>query len=219
MKYLLIILTFSLFILLPVKFRVILIKQNSDEYIKVEMDCFKVLKICLEIPSMKFIIKNFIPALSFEYHIDANHNSIPISEKIVILPFMDRYKNIIIIVKILCEQKDNLKRIIRLLSKYINVIDLSIYIAFGCENAALTGILAGQAWSIVYFGISILTFYLNFDNTNIDINVTPIFIKDEPLQIDINCIFRLRVGHIIIASSIVVWYWLLSKKKLSQKVA
>ena len=43
-----------------------------------------------------------------------------------------------------------------------------------------------------------------------------IFIKDEPLQIDINCIFRLRVGHIIIASSIVVWYWLLSKKAVTK---
>mgnify|MGYP002410142692 CR=1 FL=1 len=209
--YLLVILTFSLFILLPVKFRIILFKRRSDEYIRVEIDCYRVSKIFLEIPKIKFIIKNLIPLLSFEYHIGSKNNRIPKSERIVISPLRDRYKIVINMIKVLFKHINNLKKIIRFLSKHINVLYFSINITFGSEDAALTGFLAGQVWSIIYVGLSTVSFYLNFDNTNIKINVIPVFTKHEPLQIDINCIFQLRVGHIIIASFFTVWYLLLSK--------
>lgn len=65
MKYLLVILAFSLFILLPVRVSITLFKKRDNEYIRIEIDCFKALKILFEIPEMKFIIKNFIPTLSF----------------------------------------------------------------------------------------------------------------------------------------------------------
>jgi hypothetical protein len=163
-------------------------------------------------------MKNFIPILSFEYYIENKSNSIPKSEKIAISPLRERYKKVINMIQVLCKHR-NLKKMIRFLSKYINVLDLNIDIIFGCENAALTGILAGLAWSVIYLYIRTLSFYLNFDIDNTNVNVTPVFIKHEPLQLDINCIFRLRVGHIIIASSIVAWYLLLTKRSLSQKVA
>jgi len=218
-KYLLVILAFSLFILLPVRVSITLFKKRDNEYIRIEIDCFKALKILFEIPEMKFIIKNFIPTLSFKYQISNKNNKVSKSEKIVISPLRDRYKIIINIIKALYKHINNLKKISRFLSKHINVLDMNINIAFGSENAALTGFLAGQAWSIVYFGLSMLSFYFNFDNSNIKVNVTPVFINYEPIQIDINCIFQLRIGHIIITSSIVVWYWLVSKQSLFIKGA
>lgn len=224
MIYLIIILTFSLFILLPVKFHAAILKKGSDEYIQVETRCFKILNISLEIPKMQFTIKNFIPTLNFEYHIDNKNNKVPESEKVVMSFLSDRYKIIVNMIKTLFKHISNLKKVIRFLSKHIKVLEFSIGITFGGENAALTGILAGQAWSAVYCGLGIASFYLNFDNANIKTNVTPVFTKYEPLQIDIDCIFQLRVGHIIIASSIAIWYWLLftlssaKKNHINQKL-
>ena len=87
--------------------------------------------------------------------------------------------------------------------------NLNIHVTFGLK-IPLTGILAGHVWGSIYNFVNIIS-YFNFKAT-IKVNVTPIFVKSESLEIDFRGIFKLRVGHIIIASLLVLWYWSLSKE-------
>ncbi|NLZ52152.1 MAG: DUF2953 domain-containing protein [Thermoanaerobacteraceae bacterium] len=213
MIYLLIILAFSLFILLPVKFHFMLLK-GTDDYIKLEINFFNLSKIILEIPEMKFTITNLIPILSFEYKLGSKNNSTPKAGKVVISPLRDRFKKITNVIKFILRYFNTFKKLIRILLNKVNLIYLNVEVIFGGENAALTGFLAGYIWSVIYQGLVLFSLYLSFDRANIKTSVQPNFLKHEPFQIDINCIFHLRVGYIIIASFIVTWYWLLFNMSL-----
>lgn len=217
MKYLLIILTFSLFLLLPVKIRIKAFKKESDEYIRLGIDFFKMSKVVLEISEIKFTIENFIPVLNFKYHFNINNRNDGTfkSKKNVILPLRGKYKIIISKLEYVYKYPANLKKIIiRCLSMFIIFLNLNINITFSSGNAAFTGILAGQAWCAVYIVLRIFSTYTNFDYSNVKVNINPVFTSHEPLEIEINCIFQARVGHIIIASLIFAWYWILSEKRI-----
>jgi len=214
-KYLLIILTFSLFLLLPVKIRIKVFKKESDDYIRIEIDFFKMSKVVLEISEMKFTIENFIPILNFKYHFNNRNNGISKSKKNVILSLSEKYKIIISKLEYICKYHANFKKtIIRCLSRFIVLLNLNINITFSSGNAAFTGILAGQAWCATYIALRIFSTYANFDYSNVKVNINPVFTSQEPLEIEINCIFKARVGHIIIASLIFAWYWILSEKRI-----
>ena len=88
---------------------------------------------------------------------------------------------------------------------------------FGYENPALTGILSGQVWGGIYYFMSMISHYFNLEKAAIKVNVTPIFINPEPLEVDFIGIFQLRVGHIIITCFFIFWCWILSKIKLVSK--
>lgn len=214
---LLIILAFSLFILLPVKFHFILLKRTSNEYIRLEINLFNFSKMFLEIPEMKFTITNLVPLLSFEYKFGSKNKISPKSEKVVISHFRERFKKIINIIKTFFRYFNTFEKLIKFLLKKINVIYININVAFGSENAALTGFLAGHVWSVIYQSLGLLSLYLNFKSANIKTSVRPNFLKHEPFQIDTDCIFHLRVGYIIIASFIVTWYLLLFNIKFKAK--
>lgn len=213
MKYLLIILTFSLFLLLPVKICIQVFKKKSDNYIRIKMVFFEISKVVFEISEIKFIIENFIPVLSLKYNLNIRNDEISKSKKIIVSPLKVKYKIITKRLEYIYKYPDNFKKtIIRCLSKFIVLSDFIFNITFGSENAAFTGILAGQIWCAAYILLRIFSTYTNLDYSNVKVNINPVFASQEPLEIEMNCIFQARVGHIIIASLILVWYWILSKK-------
>lgn len=217
MKYLYLIVAFSLIVFLPIKTQIELSKKKVDEYLKIEIQFLKIIKISLEIPKMIFRIENLIPVLSFEYTIYSTKSKISKPDKIIISPLRKRYKILIEIVRELYKRIYLVKKVLKFFGKFIDFLDLNIHVTFGFENPALTGILAGHVWGSIYNLVNIISYYFNFKEATIKVNVTPIFVKSESLEIDFRGIFKLRVGHIIIASLLVLWYWSLSKGKLVSK--
>jgi len=191
-----------------------LLKQAYNEYIKLEINFFNLSKIYIEIPEMIFTIKNQIPLLCFEYKLNGKNNKISKSSKAVILSLRDWFIKLNDIINTFIKQINFFKKLFRILINKIKITYLNIDVTFGSENAALTGFLAGQIWSLIYQGLSLFSLYFSFENAKIKTNVRPDFLKNKHIQININCIFQLRVGHIIIASFIVTWYWLLFNIRL-----
>ncbi len=205
LNYFLVTLGFSLFILLPVKVRITIVKNRDNEYILVEMLGFKIIKIFFKTLETKI----------FELEINRDQNNPKQAENDILL-IKKVYEIIVDARKAAYNQNKNFKKINKLIFKHVNIVCTNIYVAFGSGNAALTGLLAGKTWSIIYLVLGVLAFYFDFHNSNIKVNVAPIFQKYEPIQIDANCIFRLKVGHIIIACSAVFWYRLMQMKLLKR---
>lgn len=217
MIYLLLILTFSLVFLIPVKFHITVLKKISGEYIKLETNLLNLSKIILEIPDVKFSMTSLIPILSFEYKVSSKNKKNSNSKKFVISPLRDRFKRLVNFIKFFYANLNTFRKLIHALLSKVSITYLNVDIIFGSDNPALTGILVGHIWSAIYQSLGLLSMYLNFNRADIRTNVRPIFLKYEPLQMEINCIFHLRVGYIIIASFIITWYWLWFKHRQYMK--
>lgn len=217
MIYLLLILAFSLFFFLQVRFSIVLIKKIQDEYIKFEMDSY-MSKVFLEIPEMKLTVKSFVPILSFEYKVGSKSTAKAKSGKIIISPLRDIFRKIIDSMKFFVTYFYTFKILIIRLLKKVNLVYLNINIAFGSENPAFTGVLAGTVWTIISQSLGLLSVWLNFEGAKVKVVVTPDFFKHKSFQMKIDCIFSLRVGYIIIASFIVAWYLMIYKiRSLTKK--
>ncbi|MFZ5965810.1 MAG: DUF2953 domain-containing protein [Bacillota bacterium] len=68
----------------------------------------------------------------------------------------------------------------------------------GFENAAVTGILSGMLWTFKGMIISIISNHIR-NSENISLHIEPCF-DAEDFQMSFDCIFRIKVGHIIIAA-------------------
>jgi len=203
-KYLYFFLVFSLFIILPVKFEVIFQKMKSKEYLNIYINFFGLIKLLLEIPDWIIKINIFIPILSHKYSIQrTNKQKTNFLEKIA--EDLNTIKSLAYIFK-------RYKKINQILNKSIKISYIKLYITISSENPAVTGFFAGQTWAFAYFVMYILSYYFNLSKTTLDIKVTPVFNKLEPIHIDLKGIFHLRVGHIIIASFMIIWYQLTSKR-------
>lgn len=68
----------------------------------------------------------------------------------------------------------------------------------GFEDAAATGLTGGMLWGIKGFLFSILRRSINSGKCKAEISVTPVFCQQE-IDTELDCIFTLPVGYIIIA--------------------
>ena len=177
MIYLLLILTFSLVFLIPVKFHITVLKKISGEYIKLETNLLNLSKIILEIPDVKFSMTSLIPILSFEYKVSSKNKKNSNSKKFVISPLRDRFKRLVNFIKFFYANLNTFRKLIHALLSKVSITYLNVDIVFGNENPALTGILVGHIWSAIYQSLGLLSMYLNFNRADIRTNVRPIFLN------------------------------------------
>ena len=112
----------------------------------------------------------------FELEINRDQNNPKQAENDILL-IKKVYEIIVDARKAAYNQNKNFKKINKLIFKHVNIVCTNIYVAFGSGNAALTGLLAGKTWSIIYLVLGVLAFYFDFHNSNIKVNVAPIFQK------------------------------------------
>ena len=204
MIYWFILLAFSLFFLLPVRFNFTFQKRSSDERIKLEVNLF-LAKISLEIPEMRFTVKSFVPVASFKYKVSSKNTPASKPKKFVVSPLRDNFKKIIDSIRFMFIHLSTFKKLL----KRVKLTCLDIYISFGNKNPALTGFVAGYIWGLIFQILGLLSSYLTLDGADLKVNILPEFVNAEPFQIKVNCIFHIRVGHIIIASFVLAWYYML----------
>ncbi|HWJ04137.1 MAG TPA: DUF2953 domain-containing protein [Verrucomicrobiae bacterium] len=68
----------------------------------------------------------------------------------------------------------------------------------GLKDAAETGIAVGAIWSVIGYYLGKLNTNITFEVANPQVAVYPSF-RQPIFKADIDCIFKLRIGHIIIA--------------------
>jgi preprotein translocase subunit SecG len=86
----------------------------------------------------------------------------------------------------------------------VRVSKIKIYTGFGCENPALTCIVAGQVWGIIFIALSLVLNYVNFKDAKIKVNVVPRFLNRQSIEIYFKGIIIFRVVHIIIACLLLI---------------
>lgn len=84
------------------------------------------------------------------------------------------------------------------LAKTVQCERLTCKITYGSEDAAQTGIMVGAFWAVSGLAIKVIKSHLPFLQQP-QIRIIPSFGK-KSFDIDFLCIFRLTVGHVIIAS-------------------
>lgn len=101
----------------------------------------------------------------------------------------------------------------KLIFKSINIQSIKLNINLhNDDNSAITGILAGCYWSIMGIVLSFLSHKFDLSNTDIAVNITPIFSKDDEFpKTFFNSIFYIRVGNIIIISMAVIFFIIYNK--------
>ncbi|HOQ38088.1 MAG TPA: DUF2953 domain-containing protein [Acetivibrio sp.] len=87
------------------------------------------------------------------------------------------------------------KRVLEYLKCRAAIRKLNLVIEFGTGNASHTGILTGIAWTILGIMLTYIDNYIEINEKNI--NIKPNFVEKK-FNIDLYCIFRVRIVHIII---------------------
>jgi hypothetical protein len=94
---------------------------------------------------------------------------------------------------------DNYWGIVSYLLKAVNINKLSWVTEFGTGDAAVTGVATGVVWTLKGGILTILSRYLTLKDKKPELQVIPRF-QQGGLYLDLNCIFAIRIGHIIIAT-------------------
>lgn len=209
-------LTFSLFIFSPFTLHFVLQKKAHDDFLKIEIQYFKITVIRLQVTEMNLNLKNLVPFLSFKFRLTHNTNKSRKSKKVVSHRRYD-YKAIILVLKEICHIIRRFFDVAKYTIRLVKVSKIDINARFGCENPALTGILAGQVWGIIFFALSLISNYLNFKDANIKVNVIPTFLQKETIEFYSEGIITLRVVHIIIASLLLITAYFSVKRKSTNK--
>ncbi|SES62226.1 DUF2953 domain-containing protein [Anaerobranca gottschalkii] len=124
-------------------------------------------------------------------------------------PFIDKEKNFILsfseflsFLNYIIEKKKEISKLLTKVTKItkrgLKLTKFDLELEYGVEDAALTGVLYGFIWQ----GISVLIFLLNKTvkiNCQPNIKIYPDFNRNL-FKTELNCIFRTRVGYIIITS-------------------
>lgn len=87
------------------------------------------------------------------------------------------------------------KRVLEYLKCRAIIKKLDLQIEFGTGNASHTGILTGIAWTALGIMLTYIDSYIEIHEKHI--NIKPSFVEKK-FNVDLYCIFRLRIVHIII---------------------
>ena len=171
-----IIMAFALLCLLPLKFRLYFIQEGTSVRGKI---IFRLLGF------LRYTVK--FPTVSKEKTVrdDAGTKGLKKFQK---LPPANRTLDFV---------KDFF-RINLWLIRHITCIRFFWKTELGFGDAAATGIGSGILWSLKGILFSFLQKNINSDDCDTDIDITPVF-DQETIRIELDCIFKLRTGYIIIA--------------------
>nr|WP_239094156.1 DUF2953 domain-containing protein [Bacillus sp. B15-48] len=107
--------------------------------------------------------------------------------------------------KALLEHVVGLHTHIRKLFNKVSVKKLEWHTAVGIGEAASTAVLCGAIWSVKGSIIGLISNYMRMKEMPV-VTVTPIF-QQTLSQIQLKCIFQIRIGHAILAGLKLVRYW------------
>lgn len=101
------------------------------------------------------------------------------------------------------------------LNKKLEISDLKIKFEIGTGDACYTGIAAGMAWSLI--GTAISTITSTFKTKKFNCKVLPDFNK-RTVKLDLDCIFTIKIVHIIVVALKMLIYYLKNKHKFKKTV-
>lgn len=101
------------------------------------------------------------------------------------------------------------------LGRRITIKDLKVELEIGTEDACQTALLTGMGWSVVGSSLTVIT--NTFKTHKIYCNIVPNFSK-KILKLDLDCIFTLKIVHIIVVGIKMLIYYLKNKEKFKRTI-
>jgi hypothetical protein len=83
--------------------------------------------------------------------------------------------------------------------KEIKIKKISCYVRYGFHDPLITGLSAGLMWNIAAFTFVILSLYYDIDSSEVYVDLKPDFSGQKPLELHLESIMSMRIGHIITA--------------------
>ena len=108
-------------------------------------------------------------------------------------------------------QFHNLMPMMKRSAKKIRVSKFALQTAFGTGEAASTGKLTGAVWTAAGFIRKLLSFFTV--DCHPDISVMPQFNR-MTMELELDCIFRIRIGEAILTACKLFYHWKRSKQVL-----
>lgn len=176
---LLLVLFFPFYISISVK------KEDEKDVLMLGLKIFKVIKLNYEISLIDLISSENKIVLGFNRKTNISRNNISLRMENV-NHYYNKFK----------ESKRQNKVVIDYILKKIKFINLKAVFKVGFEDAAITAIITGFLWSILYMILSILFNYKEIEDYNVDITAE---FNKSIFQVDFNCIIKLKLVYIIIA--------------------
>jgi len=207
--YIIIALAFSLFFFSPVKIHIKIKKSNNDEHAELMFNYLNLVKVYLLIPEMVFQIKNFTPFLSLKFKLSPISKK---SKKAILSHRRINFKQVKYFIELLEHQVKKFNRSFHWLLKRVKILKFHLYLSFGRDNPEIVAIAVGTLWSAIHLIMSKMSYIVDFSKAKINISITPDFINNESLKLQLEGIFQIKLGHIIIVSLVLPLLWIFSKK-------
>lgn len=160
-----------------------------------------------KIPEMFFHMKNLIPFLTLKLNLSNKKISKSENKKIVISPL--RLKALILK---LYRQIKRFRHATILFLKTVRFIKANIQIMFAAEDPAVSCFIVGGVLSFLYFILSFISYYINFDKSSISLNVKPVNFMSNSIKVFFSGIIELRIAHIIIGGLLLFVVWLFPER-------
>lgn len=170
-----------LFLFFPQYINIIFKRKVENNVLIVQIKLFMGLfKISHEVPYLDIIEKNQGLSTMFEV------KNRKITDFIKIKKVFGRYNFF----------NDLMKETLTYMLKSVRIITLKCSVRMGLVDSAITGFLYGVLWTLI--SILLTPFIKHSQIDEVSINILPLFNENE-LEIDIFCIIKFKIVHIIIA--------------------
>lgn len=204
---LIIIMLLFLICLCPVKINFIFHRQSDDDYIEVNMEVLKVIKLKYKIPTLDIVFnEKLMPGIRAHKKLSSKTKEIKESKSILnIRNLVDMYDKFKINLQLY-------RKPLRYLSRKTRFTSIVWHTSIGTDDAAYTAVISGVLWGVK---ANIINYLIkNKKYGEIDIKVAPDFSKPI-FESYLHCIIKIQIANIIIGGIrilLVLFYNTISKK-------
>lgn len=173
--------------------------NGDNDELKIQFRAWKFIKYTVKVPIIQ--MSEDSPAIVVK---EKKHAPIAHDEKKMKITFefiLDKIKEF----KQFLDHVVGFYKIVKRFLKQIHIKELQWKSQIGFDDAALTGVVTGLAWSVKGIVIGIISNYMNLKKQPI-IEITPNFHSAVEIT-DFQCMFSFRLGQAIIAGLLIVRHW------------
>lgn len=207
---------FLIFFVSPAKIHILFKKKSSDEYIKIQTVYFGIIKFNLVVPRFLLKFKNLTPIVKFNIETFVERNMI-YEDEVVTSPLYYSFRAYISFIQKLPSQIKKFHRLFKFFLRSVRLSRLEFSCSFGLEDPANAAIFTGGIYTVSHLLLLFLSRHLDLSETDIKVEVKPVFLLAQPLEIDLYSIISVRVGHIIIASFYTLVLWISARRQIMKK--
>lgn len=189
-----------LILLIPVRINLYFQRKNKDDFFSIRVNTFgSLIRLSLEVPVLR---QESSLDLTLEAELKAGPDKL-IREEEKKLFLMDVFEQVRRVIAYLRRHRRQFWFLVRLLARATKVEGLSLHVAGGTREAALTGLLAGLYWTGAGAASALARQWLTL-RCNPQFSLTPSFGRHDALAVCADSSVSLYIGHFVLVGVILM---------------